>query len=299
MNYLKTKFSDIKQIANGRYGKIYSAYNKEGDIRIIKMIDLIKLPKDDKILVEKEVKFLSKLSQVGINKELNNPYIVKFYDSLITFGYQYIILEYCDGGDLKSMIHTKIDYKTSFSQSVSKSSNVQNVRDISFQILTALEHIHSFRIIHRDVKPENVILSINNNNLICKLADFGLSWKLTSETEYCTSFTGTPLYMAPEVIENSKYDCKVDIWSVGVLIYELIYLKNPFDGEEMDDVLKNVLYKPIPSITYSDEYIRQLVIKMLNRNKDKRPTAAMLLQCMFTTDYSKSLRKHQWKQSNN
>lgn len=62
MNYLKTKFSDIKQIANGRYGKIYSAYNKEGDIRIIKMIDLIKLPKDDKILVEKEVKFLSKLS---------------------------------------------------------------------------------------------------------------------------------------------------------------------------------------------------------------------------------------------
>lgn len=149
------------------------------------------------------------------------------------------------------------------------------------------------------MKPENVILSINNNNLICKLADFGLSWKLTSETEYCTSFTGTPLYMAPEVIENSKYDCKVDIWSVGVLIYELIYLKNPFDGEEMDDVLKNVLYKPIPSITYSDEYIRQLVIKMLNRNKDKRPTAAMLLQCMFTTDYSKSLRKHQWKQSNN
>jgi len=130
--------------------------------------------------------------------------------------------------------------------------------------------------LHRDLKPDNVFLDVDKN---IKLGDFGLSRTLGTESEFARTFVGTPYYMSPELINESAYDIKSDIWALGCLIYELCALKPPFEANTQATLalkIKTGKYPPLPKV-YSPA-LNDAVRMMLQVNSNKRPTAAEFLR---------------------
>ena len=128
--------------------------------------------------------------------------------------------------------------------------------------------MHSKNILHRDIKSQNIFITKTG---ILKLGDFGIAKQLES-TMLTGTITGTPYNMAPEVCAGKKYDSKADVWSIGVILYELITLKKPFDGDNVQDLFKAIIHKaldPLPSDVDSD--LRMLTGAMLNKDHNKRP----------------------------
>jgi NIMA (never in mitosis gene a)-related kinase len=155
------------------------------------------------------------------------------------------------------------------------------------QICLGLKHLHERGIIHRDIKTQNVFL--NSKNRI-KIGDLGISKELKGHKDYTKSFVGTPYYLPPEVIggryllcQFSSYTNKFDMWSLGVLLYELCNRTVPFPGTSFNDVASNILsgeYKPI-SPSYSKE-LKSIIMSLLCSNPDLRPSAFDILNLKFS-----------------
>ena len=138
------------------------------------------------------------------------------------------------------------------------------------QICLALKHVHDRKIIHRDLKCQNIFLT---KERIIKLGDFGISRVLTSTIEKAKTMVGTPYYLSPEIIEGNSYSFKTDIWSLGVILYELCALKPPFGGNNLHFLALNIVkgkYAPIPNC-YSKE-MRNLIALLLVNDPNKRPS---------------------------
>ena len=167
-------------------------------------------------------------NEIEILKKLDHPKILKILEFFNTRNKYYILTEYCPEGELFNEI-TK----------VGKFSEVQSAF-IIYQLLQIVKYCHKMRIIHRDIKPENVMITKREKNgcLQVKLIDFGTA-KIFSENNKEKGFVGSSYYMAPEVIKR-KYDEKCDLWSIGVIMYILLTGRPPFDGEDDDEILKNV-----------------------------------------------------------
>ncbi|RMC07171.1 hypothetical protein DUI87_16627 [Hirundo rustica rustica] len=179
------KYEIIKQIGEGSFGKIFLAKGKmDNEPCVIKEIDLTKMPVKEKEASEKEVILLAKMKHANI---------VTFYAALQEKNKLYIVMEYCDGGDLMKRIN--------------------------------MQHGVLFD------EDQNVFLS--NNGKVAKLGDFGIARQLNSTTEFAHTCVGTPYYLSPEICENRPYNNKTDIWSLGCVLYELCALKHPVAQEEL------------------------------------------------------------------
>ena len=251
----------IGQIGSGSYGKVSKIIRKS----------------DRKVLIWKEMRFEGisengkKLIQNEINilRELNHPNIVKQYETFIDNSNSklYIVMEYCEKGDLDKLILKN--------KNNNKLVDEELIWDIISQTLNALKYIHyDKKILHRDIKPSNIFLDINYN---IKLGDFGLSRKYF--TEYANTILGTPLYMAPEMLEKKQYNVEADIWALGCSIYELTTFVVPFDAPNMDILLNKIKSGPPKRINkiYS-EYLWNIISKMLIYDYRKRPSSAELLE---------------------
>ena len=232
--------------------------NKKDDIKIYKAINGI----NNKFFVIKEISIKNKKEDVinEIQKEakilsqFNSDNIVKYYGAQINKNNFYILMEYCDGHDLRTFIN-KYKEKNEFIEE-----NI--IYDIIKQICFALKEIHDKNITHRDLKPENIFM--NNNNQI-KIGDFGVSKQLNSfKTLISTKHgAGTVFYNSPEVIKNGKYNKKTDIWSLGCIIYELFNLSIYF-LDKYDEV------KTIDKEIYNIKW-QELINLLLQVDVDKRP----------------------------
>ena len=210
------KYEVIGQLGRGNFGKISKIMRKsDKKILIWKELDYSQMSEKEKEQI---------VTEVNILRELKHPNIVRYYDRIIDKKQSkiYIIMEYCVGGDINQLIKT------------CKKSNEYIAEDIIWkiftQVLLAVHAIHTHkegRIIHRDIKPSNIFLDKDNN---IKLGDFGLSREL-SESKFAYSHVGTPYYMSPEQIEETKYNEKSDIWSLGCFLYELATFKPPFQAK--------------------------------------------------------------------
>lgn len=150
-------------------------------------------------------------NEVRIMQQIDHPNILDLYKVIKKDGKVYLILEYCDGGDLSNYIQ-------------SNESEFDN--RYFYQILDGLEHLYNNKILHRDIKPQNIL--IHNENI--KISDFGFA-KSFEKSELITTFCGSPLYMAPEILKDRKYSSASDIWSLGVVLFELITKKHPYQCE--------------------------------------------------------------------
>ena len=198
----------ISRIGNGAFGTVYEA-NKGNINYAIKIIDLSKFNKDENI-------YSSIKEEAKKGKEINNENIVKVYDSFETKinseDFYIIVMEKCDKQNLRDYIYSD-NYKPTNEKTI----------DFIKQILLGIKEIHEHRIIHRDLKPENILLS---NDKI-KICDFGLS-KYTIEQSKFISTVGTRMYYSPQIVNHEKYSNKTDIWSAGIICYELANKKYPF-----------------------------------------------------------------------
>lgn len=191
-------------------------------------------------------------NEIRIMQQIDHFNILKLYKVIKKDGKIYLIIEYCNGGDLSNYIQ--------------KNENSFDNRYF-YQILEGLEHLHNNRILHRDIKPQNIL--IHNDNI--KISDFGFA-KSFEKSELITTFCGSPLYMAPEILKDRKYSSESDIWSLGVLLYELLTKEHPYycdTKKELWDMAKKsnftINFNKIDNLSK-----RNLIKKLLKCNYSER-----------------------------
>eukprot|EP01006_Ploeotia_vitrea_P008786 TRINITY_DN20962_c0_g1_i1.p1 TRINITY_DN20962_c0_g1~~TRINITY_DN20962_c0_g1_i1.p1 ORF type:complete len:772 (+),score=41.66 TRINITY_DN20962_c0_g1_i1:295-2316(+) len=179
-----------------------------------------------------------------------------------------VVIEYANAGDLNDFLKTRKKAEQPLSE--------HEIRDTLYQTLLGIQHIHSKRILHRDLKPCNIFLTKKQQ---VKIGDFGIS-KLLEESNALakTAGLGTPFYMAPELYCDGEYDKKCDVWSLGCIAYEMATFEPPFKGRNPSALMAKVLngsYAELPT-TYS-EHFRGLIKQMLTNDANNRPTVEQLL----------------------
>lgn len=202
-------------LGKGSFGKAFLVQaESDGALCVIKKIDIAKLSEQEKKETIKEAKIL---------EVLNHPNIIRFKEVYKTKkGQLCIVMDYADGGDLQGKIKGCKESGTTLDESV--------ILNWFTQICLAMKHCHDRKILHRDLKAQNIFLTKNG---IIKLGDFGIAKVLSSTVEKAVTIVGTPYYLSPEIIQNSPYNFKSDIWSLGVLLYEMCALKPPFNGSNI------------------------------------------------------------------
>ena len=254
---IRKNYEFISMLGNGTFGKVrlYRDKNYKELLFAIKTLKKEGISSYQFNLLKREVDILS---------NMDHPYIVKYFGIFEDDHFIHIVMEYLKGHDLSKIISLK-DYNDF---------NENQMGQIIHQLLKALSFIHSKNIIHRDIKPENILFSDKRNIFSLKLIDFGLA--TFSEQE--KKIVGTPRYMSPEMIDgNGTYVS--DIWSVGVVVYQMITGKLPFDeGEEEDN---QILYEHIKNKEYNKERlnnvkcsedVKDFIDKALQKDIKKRMT---------------------------
>ncbi|XP_042301521.1 serine/threonine-protein kinase Nek5 isoform X2 [Sceloporus undulatus] len=264
------QYEIIKMIGEGSFGKVFLAHGKEDNqLCVIKEISLTKMPRKEKESSQKEVALLARLK---------HPNIVTFYTSIQEKNKLYIIMEYCDGGDLMKRI--KMQHGVLFEE--------DKILGWFVQISLGLKHIHDRKILHRDVKAQNIFLS--NNGMIAKLGDFGIARTLSNTMEFARTCVGTPYYLSPEICENKPYNNKTDIWSLGCVLYELCTLKHPFEGNNLPQlVLKICRGHFVPVSTKYSYDLRSLISHLFKTSSRDRPSINSILKKPFL---EKQIRKY-------
>eukprot|EP00668_Euglena_longa_P001999 GGOE01002326.1.p1 GENE.GGOE01002326.1~~GGOE01002326.1.p1 ORF type:complete len:336 (+),score=67.24 GGOE01002326.1:113-1009(+) len=250
-------------IGSGAFGVVLLVHDAQGLPYAMKTINLPMLKRGDRKLIGNEVAML---------RLVTHPNVVRLADCFRDdTQHLYIICEFVDGGDLCQRINRQKLTGEHFSE--------ECVMLWASQLVSALQALHQLRILHRDVKAENTLLTRTG---VVKLADFGISVQLDPGRK-ARDVVGTPYYYCPEMCQGLSYDEKADVWSLGILLYELLELQLPYFADTVPEVMKKVLYgaKPILSATISED-ARQLVADLLAKDPDKRPTmeAAAARPCL-------------------
>ncbi|XP_014858173.1 PREDICTED: serine/threonine-protein kinase Nek5 isoform X2 [Poecilia mexicana] len=266
----------IRQIGEGAFGRALLVRDKRGDgdrSCVVKQISLRKMSAKEKEASKKEVTLLS---------QMKHPNIVSFITTFQEKGSLYIVMEYCDGGDLLKKINMQRGIPFSEAQIV----------DWFIQICLGLKHIHDRKILHRDIKSQNIFLT--SGGMKVKLGDFGIARILNNTLEMARTCVGTPYYLSPEICESRPYNNKTDIWSLGCVLYELCSLRHPFEGNSLRQLVSKICrghYAPVPS-RYSHD-LRLLVTQLFKVNPRDRPSVSSVLRRPFLEKHvSKHISKH-------
>ncbi|KAJ1511864.1 G2-specific serine/threonine protein kinase [Coelomomyces lativittatus] len=221
------------------------------------------------------------VQEVNLLREFTHPNIVRYYSRYVDkqLCFIFILMEFCEGGDLASVIQLHRQAGTHLPEEI--------IWSYLAQLSLALYECHHGyankkgimeSVLHRDIKPENVFLDAKNN---IKLGDFGLSTLIRGAGDRCfaQTFVGTPFYMSPELINETGYNTKSDIWALGCLIYELCNLEPPFRAHTHHQLHEKIRLGQYPKLLpmYSKP-LRDVVSKLLQVSPDKRPSAEQLLQ---------------------
>ena len=263
----KNIYEILNKIAKGGYGEIYKAKNKKtGELRALKYINKDNIIENlrneynsndvEGAFNEFQNKLLNEIKymQICSNNNTNNNSI-KYYEYYNTDENLIIVMELCDTS-LQFLLNER---KNGF--------NVGEIRDILIQLNNTFKIMKDNKIIHRDLKLANILVKYEDNNkakFTVKLTDYGISKQLSSMSK-CFTHTGTLLTMAPEILNEEEYNSKCDLWSLGVIIYQLFFKEYPFNGNTEIALLKKInngqQYFKKTNDSKLDDLIRNLLIK--------------------------------------
>ena len=259
-----------KIIGKGSYGIVYSAKKiSTGEIYAIKKINITNLTHYENKSIINELKILACH---------NCPYIIQYESVFIHLNNIYIITEYAQKGDISQLIKRYKTNHTYFTEN--------QIWYYFIQICIGLRYLHKNNIIHRDIKPANLFIDKNNN---IKIGDFGIIKTLQSYMMYAQTLIGTPYYMSPEIYKNQRYNTKIDIWSLGCILYEMITLKLPFNDNNIQGLkykIFNGKFENIPENIrkkYSPELLN-LLYSLININPYRRYSIDDILNIKFIKD---------------
>uniref|UniRef100_A0A8C8A1V3 non-specific serine/threonine protein kinase n=1 Tax=Oryzias sinensis TaxID=183150 RepID=A0A8C8A1V3_9TELE len=240
-----------------------------GNYRLLKTIgkgNFAKVKLARHVLTGREVNAISSLRlfrEVRIMKILNHPNIVKLFEVIETEKTLYLVMEYASGGEV-------FDYLVAHGRMKEK-----EARSKFRQIVSAVQYCHQRRIVHRDLKAENLLLDADMN---IKIADFGFSNEFTVGSKLDT-FCGSPPYAAPELFQGKKYDGpEVDVWSLGVILYTLVSGSLPFDGQNLKELRERVLRGKYRIPFYMSTDCENLLKKLLVLNPVKRGSLEQIMK---------------------
>ena len=223
---LKHEYIFFNEIGSGKYGKVKLAVNVKSQEKVaIKKIKKYKISKEEEEFVKFELDILKLLIKYPHENVCNIYEIQEDVDNI------YIIMELVQGGNLEEYIK-------------SKSMKLTEIRDICFSIAKGINFLHSRGIVHRDLKPTNILYDTKENEIKLKITDFGFS-RVVGELEILYQPCGSLIYAAPEIFLKKHYNKHVDIWSYGVIVYNLCFKNLPFLGgssSSKEDVVKAICY---------------------------------------------------------
>jgi len=255
-----------KRIGEGSFGTAYLVRSKgTGAHYVMKRINFSRMTEKEKDEAMREVEVLAKMQ---------HPYIVAYKESFEHDKNLYIVMDYCEGGDLYTVIQEHAQKGKYFSEDL--------ILDWFVQICLALKHVHDRKILHRDIKSQNIFLTKGNN---VKLGDFGIAKILKNTVDLAKTCIGTPYYLSPEICENKPYNNKSDIWALGCILYEMAALKHAFVAGNMKNLIVKIIrgsYPQLPSHYSSD--LRNLVQQLLRRNPKERPYINIILKRTFISN---------------
>ena len=267
----KKKYIPIKLLGNGSFGSVYEAQNTIFQNSVaMKIID-----RSDDDSDEKEI-----LNEINILKKLSHPNIVKIFEFYITRGHYYLVTEFCKDGEFFNYIKQKF--------------TENQLAVLFYQVFSGLWYLHDNKILHRDIKLENIMISGKEKDkstdeelFWIKIIDFGTA-KIFDKNKKEKDVVGSSYYIAPEVLKKN-YNEKCDTWSVGVILYMTLVGKAPFDGKDDEEIIykignDNYNNKEPKLLAHSDE-VRDLLSKLLDKDIKKRLSAKEALQHPWFTKF--------------
>ncbi|XP_018564380.1 serine/threonine-protein kinase fused [Anoplophora glabripennis] len=242
------KYEVIGTLGEGSFGRVYKA-KQVSDSSLVALKVISKRGRSSK-----ELKGFRR--ECEIQRDLHHPNIIQMLDSFETENEIVVITEFA---------HKELTAVLGKEGYLSE----ERVQPIVWDLVSALCYLHSNRVLHRDLKPQNILLDIKNR---AKLCDFGFARNMSTGTHVLTSIKGTPLYMAPELIDEQPYDYNADLWSLGCIIYELLMGTPPFCTASILHLIRLIRHEQIQWPTFLSDNCTSFLKGLLQKNPTKRMT---------------------------
>ena len=269
------KYKKLKYLGKGSYGAAILVELRSNPAQkfVVKEIVIGHLKPPEQAAARKEAEVLH---------QMNHSNITLYIESFVEASKLHIVMEHADGGDLTAAVGKRRGSGHRWGE--------DEVMRIFVQICLALKHVHGANILHRDLKSQNVFLT---NKGIVKLGDFGIAKVLDSTEDQARTQIGTPYYLSPEICESKPYGRKSDIWSLGVILYELLALEMPFQAQSLPALVHRICTTEPAYAKLAPAYsapVLALLQAMLHKDPDRRPDIAEVVRMdVIRTHISKLL----------